>query len=192
ALPAAVRVREGQGQEIFRRDARRRVLDRARRQLSLQRRHRRHDRPRDARRRAAQVLAKSWIAARFRVDREPTLKRRRHDAKEGGAGPLPGGGLEARLGRDRQVFMAGKAKSTSATHERLVGKDDVKLGSDRSFGFVIAGVLALIAAIRLWHGESATYFLIGMLALAVPAAVWPRALRPLNLLWYRFGLLLHA
>jgi hypothetical protein len=88
--------------------------------------------------------------------------------------------------------MAGKAKSTSATHERLIGKDDVKLGSDRSFGFVIAGVLALIAAIRLWHGENATYFLIGMLALAVPAAVWPRALRPLNLLWYRFGLLLHA
>jgi hypothetical protein len=84
------------------------------------------------------------------------------------------------------------AKTTSATHERLIGKDDVKRGSDRAFGFVIAAVLALIAALRLWHGEHATYFLIGSLGFAVPAVVWPRVLRPLNALWHRFGLLLHA
>ena len=57
-LSAADRIREGQGQEVFRHDAGRRVLGRPRRELSLQRRHRRHDPACDGSARQAEELSK--------------------------------------------------------------------------------------------------------------------------------------
>jgi predicted membrane metal-binding protein len=81
----------------------------------------------------------------------------------------------------------------SQVHAELGRQDrDVKLGSDRSFGIVFAVVFVVIAAwpllngesIRLWAGAVAVAFL--AVALIVP--VW---LRPLNMIWFKFGLLLH-
>lgn len=68
---------------------------------------------------------------------------------------------------------------------------EAKMGSERSFGvvfaivFIIIGTVPLIRGgeLRLWSLLAAAIFLgLGLLA--------PRVLRPLNILWFRFGLLL--
>ena len=79
-----------------------------------------------------------------------------------------------------------------AFHEDFGRERDVKVGSERAFGLVFAGVFTLIALWPLWGGANARLWaLIVAAALAVAAAVVPRALRPLNVLWFRFGMLLH-
>jgi hypothetical protein len=70
---------------------------------------------------------------------------------------------------------------------------DVQIGSERSFGIVFCVVFALVGIwpwlfggqVRLWSLALAAGFLAaGFLA--------PALLTPLNRLWFRFGLLLHA
>jgi hypothetical protein len=79
-----------------------------------------------------------------------------------------------------------------ASHERLSAEEEVRSGSDRSFGIVFAVVFTLIALFPLLHGAS-----IRLWALAIAAVfaglgfLWPALLAPLNRLWFRFGLLLH-
>lgn len=68
----------------------------------------------------------------------------------------------------------------------------VQMGSERSFGLVFAVVFGVIALwplksggeIRLWAAGAATAFL-------VLALVLPRTLRPLNIVWFKFGMVLH-
>lgn len=78
-------------------------------------------------------------------------------------------------------------------HEGLSRTDDVKLGSDRQFGFVFAAVFAAIGLLPLLGGNSLRWW---ALALAVVflaiTLVHARLLRPFNRVWFRFGLLLHA
>ncbi len=79
-----------------------------------------------------------------------------------------------------------------AFHEDFRRSDEVKLGSERGFGFVFAAVFSIIALWPLWSGGAVrVWALIVAAVFAVAAAFMPRALRPLNLLWFRFGLLLH-
>lgn len=69
---------------------------------------------------------------------------------------------------------------------------DVKMGSERSFGIVFTVVFGIIALwplknggdIRLWAAGIAGAFLV--IALLAPAL-----LKPLNTIWFKFGLLLH-
>ena len=65
------------------------------------------------------------------------------------------------------------------------------IGSERSFGFVMAAVFALVALWPLVGDDEARWWSLGVSAafagLAVLRAHW---LRPLNQLWFRFGLLL--
>ena len=77
-------------------------------------------------------------------------------------------------------------------HEDLSRKQEVKAGSERALGvvfaivFLIVGLWPLIGdgAIRLWALIVAgTFLALGCLA--------PKLLKPLNWLWFRFGLLLH-
>jgi len=76
-------------------------------------------------------------------------------------------------------------------HENF-DRDEIRQGSDRSFGFVFATVFALVAlslplfgrAPRLWALAPAAAFL-------AAALVAPRLLSPLNRWWFRFGVLLH-
>lgn len=78
------------------------------------------------------------------------------------------------------------------THENISPDVPVQRSSDRSFGVVFAVVFALIGlwpligggAVRLWPLIVAAAFLLA-------AVVRPKILAALNLLWFRFGLLLH-
>jgi len=78
------------------------------------------------------------------------------------------------------------------THETRRRTEDVKLGSNRAFGFVFTVVFAFVAlwplvgggGLRIWALVVAALFL-------APALIRPNLLRPLNLIWFRFGMLLH-
>jgi hypothetical protein len=80
-----------------------------------------------------------------------------------------------------------------ASHERLSEEEEeVRSGSDRSFGIVFAVVFTLIALFPLLHGESVRLWALAVAAVfAGLAFLWPSLLAPLNRLWFRFGLLLH-
>jgi hypothetical protein len=81
---------------------------------------------------------------------------------------------------------------TQATHETFVREEGSAPGSDRTFGLVMAGALALVASINGWHhgrlwpweGALAALFLLA-------ALLKPALLHPLNRLWMKLGLLLH-
>lgn len=78
-------------------------------------------------------------------------------------------------------------------HELSGGHDELKLPSERSFGLVFTAAFALFA---LWWYFRRDNEIAAMLSLAVAAGfltaafVVPRILRPLNILWMKFGLLL--
>lgn len=79
------------------------------------------------------------------------------------------------------------------THENIGAAHDVKMGSERAFGLVFAGFFALIAGLAWWNGGSLLFYWLGASAIfLVLALVAPRILAPLNLLWFKFGLLLNA
>ncbi len=80
----------------------------------------------------------------------------------------------------------------SRTHENLDRRDEAKAGSDRAFGLVFAAVFAFIAlwplisggGVRVWAAITSVIFL-------AAALLFAKLLRPLNLAWHKFGLLLH-
>jgi len=79
------------------------------------------------------------------------------------------------------------------THESFRSETDVQAGSERSFGIVFAIVFAIVGAVPLWSGAPVRIWALVVAALFLVAAfAAPKLLRPLNLLWFRFGLLLHA
>ena len=86
-----------------------------------------------------------------------------------------------------------KRRENHAFHEDFAREQPVTGGSERSFGLVIAAFFAVIALRPLLHDVRAGPLL---WALAVAAAFLmiafaaPAALRPLNKLWTRLGLLL--
>jgi len=84
-------------------------------------------------------------------------------------------------------------------HELLVRARDIKMGSERGFGLVFAAVFGLIGfspAIRFGWSPSFDASLLRPWSLAIAVLflavtlVYPTALRPLNRLWFRFGMLL--
>lgn len=83
--------------------------------------------------------------------------------------------------------------NTSNFHESLDRANVVESGTNRSFGIVFAIVFALIALFPLVDGSD-----IRVWALAIAAAfsgiafIAPGLLGPLNLLWARFGKVLHS
>lgn len=83
--------------------------------------------------------------------------------------------------------------SQYSTHETFSREEDVAPSSERSFGLVIAGALAIVGAVNWWHsgrvwpwcfGAAAVFAFLGYFNSAV--------LKPLNRLWFRLGMLLHA
>jgi len=83
-----------------------------------------------------------------------------------------------------------------ALHENFSPRDDVKAGSERSFGLVFGAVFIIVAllplltmsdqpgSLRLWALFVAAFF-------TITALTMPRLLALPNKLWFRFGLLLH-
>jgi hypothetical protein len=77
-------------------------------------------------------------------------------------------------------------------HEDFSRRHQVKMGSERSFGLVMAaGFLILTFAPALRHREPRWWGLLLAAPLAVLAIARPRWLRPLNVAWTRLGLLLN-
>lgn len=69
--------------------------------------------------------------------------------------------------------------------------DAAKAGSDRNFGFVFAGVFLIAGLWPLVHAAAPRLWALGLAVLfAGVSLARPALLRPLNLLWFRFGLLL--
>ena len=82
--------------------------------------------------------------------------------------------------------------ATSQLHEDYSREEEVKAGSDRSFGFVFAGFFAILATISLWRGSTTWHYTLPVAAaFLVVALVYPKILGPLNRLWLKFGLLLY-
>lgn len=78
-------------------------------------------------------------------------------------------------------------------HEDLGRQHDIKSSSDRAFGVVFAVVFGAIGLWPLAQGGALRLWAVGLAALfLVLALVWPTSLHPLNRLWTRLGLLLHA
>ena len=89
----------------------------------------------------------------------------------------------------RRKIMSAK---TYSTHENFSRGETVVSGSDRSFGLVMAGACAVLAALNAWHGGRTWPWMSGAVALFLVAALlFPKALNPLNKAWLKFGLLLH-
>ncbi|MFN2308577.1 MAG: SxtJ family membrane protein [Gammaproteobacteria bacterium] len=91
--------------------------------------------------------------------------------------------------------MNGKVnhKQAGGTHEHLEDRTEVTLGSEKSFGIVFAVVFLIIGLLPLIAAHSPLYWSFGISAVFLAAAFFaPWALAPLNRLWFRFGLLLHA
>jgi hypothetical protein len=77
-------------------------------------------------------------------------------------------------------------------HEDYSRRHQVKMGSERSFGLVVAaGFLLITLAPWLRHREPRWWGLIVAVPLAALAIARPRMLRPLNVAWTRLGLMLN-
>lgn len=79
-----------------------------------------------------------------------------------------------------------------STHEVFSRDENIVAGSDRSFGLLMAGAWAALTLLNAWHAGR-VWPLTGTLAMLFLVAAWlrPSLLHPLNLIWLRFGLLLH-
>ncbi len=75
-------------------------------------------------------------------------------------------------------------------HESFA-RDEIKPPSDRSTGLTFAAVAAIVAV--LWrNSETVLWVALGVAAiLAAVSLIAPYLLRPLNILWFRLGLVLH-
>jgi hypothetical protein len=68
----------------------------------------------------------------------------------------------------------------------------VEMGSDRAFGLVFAAVFAIVCLLPLTSGgEYRPWAGIVAAAFVVVSFTFPRLLKPLNRVWFLFGLLLH-
>ena len=77
-------------------------------------------------------------------------------------------------------------------HENAEQRDVVKAGSERAFGIVFACVFATIGSFPLFSGDQLRLWAVGVSAVFLTSAfALPTVLRPLNMLWFRFGMLLH-
>jgi len=81
-----------------------------------------------------------------------------------------------------------------SSHEPLHAHRAIAPGSDRAFGFVFAGVF-LLTGLWPWvrHGGSMRLWALGLAAAFLAVSLYaPEPLAPLNRLWFRLGLALHA
>jgi predicted membrane metal-binding protein len=80
----------------------------------------------------------------------------------------------------------------NATHESFEAGDLPRPGSERSFGLVFAAVFTIVGLWPLLGSDAPRWWSCGVaIAFAAIALAYPRVLAPLNLIWFRFGMLLH-
>ena len=79
-----------------------------------------------------------------------------------------------------------------AASEPVKSHRKVAVGTERNFGLVFGGIFAAIALLPLYHGGPIRWWAVPVsIMFLVCAVLSPRLLRPLNRLWFKFGLLLH-
>jgi hypothetical protein len=77
-------------------------------------------------------------------------------------------------------------------HENYSRNETVIGGSERSFGIVMTAAFAVMSLLNWWHEGHSWRWTGGIAALFLAATLFhPAALKPLNRLWLKFGLLLH-
>jgi hypothetical protein len=77
-------------------------------------------------------------------------------------------------------------------HETYARAEAVRVGSNRSFGLVMAAAFGVLGAINWWHHGARWPWLAGIAAVFLAAALlFPASLTVLNKLWFKLGLLLH-
>ena len=77
-------------------------------------------------------------------------------------------------------------------HEPHDSHSSVEIGSERSFAIVFAVVFLVVSLWPWLHGDHIRIWaLVVMATFLATGLLAPKALRPLNRLWFRFGLLLH-
>jgi hypothetical protein len=75
--------------------------------------------------------------------------------------------------------------------EPKIDRGSVPESSDRSFGFVIAGALAIVTFLPVLQGHTPHWWVLSAAVVFVAAAVvYPKILHPLNRAWLAFGHLL--
>jgi len=83
-------------------------------------------------------------------------------------------------------------RNKQSTHEVFFRDEKIVAGSDRSFGVMISAVLAVLTLWNAWHTGRLSPWTGCPAALFLAAALFcPSVLHPVNLIWLRFGLLLH-
>jgi hypothetical protein len=76
------------------------------------------------------------------------------------------------------------------THE-FYEREDIKVGSDRGFGFVFTGVFAVVGGFTLWRDVGIPGIWFGASAVTLAFSfLTPQLLHPFNRVWHKFGLLL--
>lgn len=84
-------------------------------------------------------------------------------------------------------------KGPQDTHESFAREEEVKGSSEKAFGIVFAVVFLIIGLLPLLHGNPLRWWSLGVAAVFLALAfAAPKTLAPLNRLWMKFGLLLHA
>lgn len=78
------------------------------------------------------------------------------------------------------------------TNEPVVWHKKMVMGSNRSFGLIFAVFFCLVALLPAVHGAPVRWWALGVAILfAAIAFLAPRALSPLNWVWFKLGMLLH-
>lgn len=79
-----------------------------------------------------------------------------------------------------------------STNEPVQSHRKVTVGTERNFGIIFAVVFAIVGLAPLYRTGLVRWWAVAVgVAFLICAFVAPRLLRPLNLLWFKFGLLLH-
>ena len=70
-------------------------------------------------------------------------------------------------------------------------QDNVEIGSERGFAFVLAGFFAIVGCWPLIHGNALRLWALAITAVFLVLGLWrPSMLRPLNIVWFKLSLLL--
>ena len=78
------------------------------------------------------------------------------------------------------------------TNEPVVWHKKTVMGSNRSFGLIFAVFFCLVALLPAVHGAPVRWWALGVAILFTAVAfLAPRALSPLNWVWFKLGMLLH-
>jgi Saxitoxin biosynthesis operon protein SxtJ len=78
-----------------------------------------------------------------------------------------------------------------STHENFSRDETVGGSSERAFGTVMGVAFAAVSLLNWWHNGHSWRWTIGVAVFFVLATlIYPIALKPLNRLWFKFGLLL--